>query len=198
MDKINKLVIASHNKGKVKEIEGLLAPFKCDIYLAGDLGVLEPEETENTFEGNARLKAVHCFEKTKLPSLADDSGLVVPALRGQPGIYSARWAGPTKDFSLAFSRLEKELEGHADYSAYFVCVMALAFSKEDVLLFKGEAHGMLTFPKRGTRGFGYDPIFIPQGYNLTYGEMDPSFKESINHRTKAFKKLTERCFLKHG
>lgn len=198
MDKINKLVIASHNKGKAKEIESLLAPFECNIYLAADLGVLEPEETENTFEGNARLKAVHCFEKTKLPSLADDSGLVVSALGGQPGIYSARWTGPTKDFSLAFSRLEKELEGYSDYSAYFVCVMALASAFEKVLLFKGKVHGTLTFPKRGMRGFGYDPIFIPQGYNLTYGEMDPSFKKSINHRAKAFKKLVERCFLKYG
>src|SRR5947199_7483160 len=159
----HRLVIASHNPGKVEEIAALLAPFAVETLAADSLGIPEPEETGDSFEANAALKARAAAEASGLPALADDSGLVVPALGGAPGIYSARWAGPAKDFRVAMERIQREL-GNEDRSAHFVAVLALAWPVKHhgghIETFRGEVHGQLTWPPRGTRGFGYDPIFI--------------------------------------
>jgi XTP/dITP diphosphohydrolase len=189
-----KLLIASHNAGKVREITELLLPFGLEIISAADLKIEEPEENESTFEGNARLKALYCAKASQLPSLADDSGLVVPALNGQPGVYSARWAGPEKDFNMAMQRLESELSGQSNRSAYFICTLALAWPDGYVEIFEGRWDGMLTFPARGANGFGYDPIFIPNGCQVTAAEMMPQEKRKQSHRAKAFKKLVDKCF----
>jgi XTP/dITP diphosphohydrolase len=191
----HRLVIASHNPGKVEEIAALLAPFAVETIPAGALGIPEPEETGDSFEANAALKARAVAEASGQPALADDSGLVVPALGGAPGIYSARWAGPAKDFQVAMERVHREL-GDKDRSARFVAVLALALRGDREELFRGEVEGSLTWPPRGDRGFGYDPIFIPQGATLTFGEIDPVEKHRISHRARAFAKLVERYF--HG
>ncbi len=189
----HRLVIASHNPGKVEEIGALLAPFAVETIAAGALGIPEPEETGDSFEANAALKARAAAEASGLPALADDSGLVVPALGGAPGIYSARWAGPAKDFQLAMERVRREL-GDKELNARFVAVLALARPGGNTELFRGEVEGSLTWPPRGDRGFGYDPMFIPLGGNLTFGEMDPVEKHRISHRARAFAKLVEHCF----
>ena len=189
----DRLVIASHNPGKVEEIAALLAPFAVETIAASELGIPEPEETGNSFEANAALKAHHAVRHSGLPALADDSGLVVPALGGAPGIYSARWAGPAKDFQLAMERVHREL-GNKDRSARFVAVLALARPGGDTELFRGEVEGSLAWPPRGDRGFGYDPMFIPQGATLTFGEIDPAEKHHISHRARAFAKLVQRYF----
>jgi XTP/dITP diphosphohydrolase len=189
----DRLVIASHNPGKVEEIAALLAPFAVETVAAGSLGLPEPEETGDTFEANAALKARAAAEASGLPALADDSGLVVPALGGAPGIYSARWAGPGKDFGAAMERVHREL-GDRDRSAKFVAVLALAWPGGHTELFRGEVEGSLTWPPRGDRGFGYDPMFIPLGANLTFGEIDPEQKHQISHRARAFAKLVEHRF----
>jgi XTP/dITP diphosphohydrolase len=189
----NRLVIASHNPGKVEEIAALLAPLAVETIAACALGIPEPEETGDSFEANAALKARAAAEASALPALADDSGLVVPALDGAPGIYSARWAGPAKDFQLAMERVHREL-GDKDPSARFVAVLALAWPGGRTELFRGEVEGSLTWPPRGDRGFGYDPMFIPLGGDLTFGEMDPVEKYRISHRARAFAKLVERYF----
>jgi XTP/dITP diphosphohydrolase len=191
----HRLVIASHNPGKVEEIAALLAPLAVETIPAGALGIPEPEETGDSFEANAALKARAAAEASGLPALADDSGLVVPALGGAPAIYSARWAGPAKDFHIAMERVHREL-GDKDRSARFVAVLALALPGDREELFRGEVEGSLTWPPRGDRGFGYDPIFIPQGATLTFGEIDPVEKHRISHRARAFAKLVERYF--HG
>ncbi len=188
-----RLVIASHNPGKVEEIAALLAPFAVETIPAGLLGIPEPEETGDSFEANAALKAKAVAEASGMPALADDSGLVVPALGGAPGIYSARWAGPAKDFQVAMERVHREL-GNQDRSARFVAVLALAWPGGNTELFRGEVEGRLTWPPRGNRGFGYDPIFIPQGATLTFGEIDPAEKHRISHRARAFAKLVEHYF----
>jgi XTP/dITP diphosphohydrolase len=188
-----RLVIASHNPGKITEIAALLAPFGVQTVGAGALGLSEPEETGATFDANAVLKARAAAEAAGLPALADDSGLVVPALGGAPGIYSARWAGPTKDFRIAMARVERELGGK-DRSAHFVAVLALAWPDGEVTTWRGEAPGHLTWPPRGERGFGYDPMFVPDGYDLTFGELGPDEKYQISHRARAFAKLVEACF----
>ena len=188
-----RLVIASHNAGKVGEIADLLAPYGLDIVGAAALGLPEPEETGDTFEANAALKAHAAAQATGLPALADDSGLVVPALGGAPGIYSARWAGPNKDFSVAMERVRQELGG-GDRRAHFVAVLALAWPDGGQALFRGEVHGHLEFPPRGGRGFGYDPIFVADGYSDTFGELDPAEKHRISHRARAFEKLVRECF----
>ena len=192
--KDKKLLIASHNAGKVREIKELLLPFGLEIISAADLKIEEPEETEPTFEGNARLKALYCAKASQLPSLADDSGLVIAALDGQPGVYSARWAGPEKDFNKAMKRIEDELFGKNNRSAYFICSLALAWPDGYVQTFEGRWNGMLTFPARGLNGFGYDPIFIPNGSQITAAEMTPQEKQKLSHRAKAFKKLVDECF----
>jgi len=189
----DRLVIASHNPGKVDEIVALLAPFDAAVVAAASLGIPVPEETGNTFEANAALKARAAVEAAGLPALADDSGLVVPALGGAPGIYSARWAGPAKNFRVAMERVNREL-GDGDRSASFVAVLALAWPDGHVEVFRGEVSGTLTWPPRGDRGFGYDPMFIPVGGALTFGELDPAEKHRISHRARAFAKLVEGCF----
>ncbi|SRR5258708_5642067 len=194
-----KLVIASHNAGKVREIAELLQPFGVEVVSAGALGLPEPEETGTTFEENAALKARAAARGAKLPALADDSGVVIPALGGQPGLYSARWAGPTKDFAMAMRKVEDELaaksaQGMADRRASFVAALALAWPDDHVELFRGEVHGGLVWPPRGNKGFGYDPMFVPDGYTLTFGEMDPAAKHAISHRARAFAKLVAACF----
>lgn len=188
------LVIASHNPGKLREIEELLAPLSLQVKSARELGLPEPEETGRSFSENADLKARAAANATGLPALADDSGLVVPALNGAPGIYSARWAGPEKDFAQAISRVERELKqsGNADRTAKFVCALALAEAGRDPAIFEGEVHGRLAFPPRGARGFGYDPIFVADGMHETFGELDPALKHSIGHRARAFAKLREQ------
>jgi XTP/dITP diphosphohydrolase len=189
----DRLVVASHNPGKIVEIGALIEPFRVAAIGAAALGLPEPEETGDTFEANAALKAVAAAEASGLPALADDSGLVVPSLGGAPGIYSARWAGPAKDFSVGMARVEREL-GDRDRAAHFVAVLALAWPGGDTGLYRGEVHGHLVFPPRGTRGFGYDPIFVPEGYDITFGEMDPDLKHRISHRARAFAKLQETAF----
>ena len=158
----DRLVVASHNQGKIEEITALLAPFAIDTVSAGALGIAEPEETGDSFEANAALKAKASASASGLPAIADDSGLVVPALGGAPGIYSARWAGPAKDFGAAMQRVQREL-GDRDRRAIFVAVLALAWPDGEIELFRGEVTGNLVWPPRGDLGFGYDPMFVPQG-----------------------------------
>ena len=188
----DRLVIASHNQGKVEEIAALLAPFGIDAVAAGTLGLPEPEETGDSFEANAALKAAAVAAASGLPSLADDSGLVVAALGGAPGIYSARWAGAAKDFRAAMARVQREL-GDRDRSATFVAVLALAWPDGGIELFRGEAAGRLVWPPRGERGFGYDPIFVPKCGAETFGEIEPAAKHKISHRASAFAKLVKGC-----
>ncbi len=190
-----RLVVASHNQGKVREIRDLLEPFKADVISAGELNLPEPEETETTFIGNAKLKALAAATASGLVALADDSGLAVNALNGAPGIYSARWAGPTKDFQVAMSLVEREMAGKADRTAKFVCALALCWPDGHCEAFEGEVHGTLSFPPRGAKGFGYDPIFIPDGYSTTFAEMEPATKHAMSHRAAAFKQLVAACFL---
>jgi XTP/dITP diphosphohydrolase len=190
----DRLVIASHNRGKIREIEALMAPFGIAVVSADALGLAEPEETGATFEDNAALKARAAARGALLPALADDSGLVVPALGGDPGIYSARWAGPGKDFAVAMRRVEDGLTGKGNRLAHFVAVLALGWPDGHVELFRGEVHGTLVWPPRGDKGFGYDPIFVPSGRDLTFGEMDQDEKHRISHRAVAFGKLVAACF----
>jgi XTP/dITP diphosphohydrolase len=189
----DRLLIASHNRGKVEEIAALLAPFSIQAVSAGSLGIPEPDETGDSFEANAALKAGAAAKASGMPALSDDSGLVVPALGGAPGIYSARWAGPTKDFHVAMERVQQEL-GSKDRNAMFVAVLALAWPDEGIELFRGEVAGTLTWPPRGECGFGYDPMFLPLGGTETFGEMDPAEKHKISHRARAFAKLVDGCF----
>ena len=189
----SRLVVASHNPGKVREIMALLAPFGIETKGAAELGLAEPEETGLTFAANAELKARAAAEASGLPALADDSGLSVAALGGAPGIYSARWAGPAKDFAAAMARVERELDAMnaADRSAKFVCALALAEPGGACDIYQGEIEGTLRFPPRGTRGFGYDPIFVADGMDETFGEIDQDKKHAISHRARAFAKLMD-------
>lgn len=189
-----KLVVASHNPGKMREIAELLAPFGFEVVSAGDLGLEEPEETGTSFAANAELKAVAAARATALPALADDSGLEVAALDGAPGIYSARWAGAGRDFGAAMERVRKEMAatGTPDTTARFVCALSVAWPDGHVETVEGDVKGHLVFPPRGANGFGYDPIFVADGYKQTFGEMDPAAKHAISHRADAFRKLTAR------
>lgn len=187
------LVIASHNQGKVREIAPLLQAYVARFPSAAELGLEEPEETGTTFIDNAVLKARAAAAGSTLPALADDSGLVVPALDGAPGIYSARWAGPNRDFDVAMQRVAAEL-GPRDPAAYFMCALAIAWPDGHVESVEGRVDGTLVFPPRGRLGFGYDPIFLPAGRALTFGEMNPFEKHAISHRAQAFERLVERCF----
>ena len=189
----DRLVIASHNAGKVREIADLLAPFRIGILSAAELGLPEPDETGDSFEANAALKARAAAEASGLPALADDSGLVVPALGGAPGIYSARWAGEARNFRAAMKRVHREL-GMRERRACFVAALALALPDGGLELFRGEVYGSLVWPPRGDRGFGYDPIFLPEGESETFGEMDPVRKHARSHRARAFNKLVAACF----
>ena len=189
----NKLVIASHNRGKVREIRELLTPYRLNVIGAADLRLAEPKETGSTFAENAKLKAEAASAASKLPALADDSGLSIAALDGAPGIYSARWAGPKKDFRIAMARVEQEMResGNPDKRAHFVCVLALSAPGAQTELFEGRAYGTIDFPPRGQFGFGYDPIFMPEGHRFTFAEMDPRAKHAISHRAKAFEKFVK-------
>lgn len=191
----SKLVAATHNPGKVPEIAALLDG-RFEIVTAGQLGLPEPDETESTFVGNALLKARHAADLSGLPALADDSGLSVKALDGAPGIFSARWAGPTKDFALAMRNVEERLEETAsdDRSAWFTSALAVAWPNGPAVVVEGRVDGTLVFPGRGTRGFGYDPIFMPDGETLTFGEMEPTAKDAMSHRARAFAKLKAALF----
>lgn len=191
MSKPRSIVVASHNPGKVAEIAALVAPLGIATESAAALGLPEPEETGSTFAENAALKARAASTATGRTALADDSGLVVAALGGAPGIYSARWAGPERDFSRAMRRVERELDalGDADRRAHFVCALALAVPGEQTAIFEGEVHGRLRFPPRGSRGFGYDPIFVAEGMEQSFGEIDPALKHAISHRARAFAKF---------
>lgn len=195
-----KLVIASHNTGKVREIHDLLAPFGADAVSAGDLGLDEPEEDGATFIANAEIKALAAAKASGLPALADDSGLCVHALNGQPGVLSARWAGPGKDFAVAMERVERALrESHADdRTAHFACALSLAWPDGHVESFEGQVHGALIWPPRGGKGFGYDPVFVPEGLDVTFAEMDPGHKHSMSHRARAFALLVAACFQHDG
>lgn len=192
------LVVASHNKGKVREIAELLAPFAIETISAGDLGLPEPEETGATFRENAELKALAAAKAAGKPALADDSGLCVDALNGAPGIYSARWAGPQKDFDFAMEKLRLGLieEGTLDTRAHFVCGLALAWPDGHVEYFEGRVDGELVWPPRGEKGFGYDPMFVPEGHSETFGEMEPERKHAMSHRADAFRQLVDACFRK--
>jgi XTP/dITP diphosphohydrolase len=187
------LVVASHNPGKLREIVELLAPFDLKIKGAAELGLPEPEETGATFAENAALKARAAADASGFAALSDDSGLAVTALDDAPGIYSARWAGPKKDFASATARVEKELKEKSatDFSAKFVCALALARPNAEAEIFQGEVTGHLVFPRRGNRGFGYDPIFVADGMRETFGEIDPAEKHAISHRARAFAKLKQ-------
>lgn len=182
----SKIVLATHNKGKVSEFNAMFTPYNAKIIGASTLGLPEPEETENSFEGNALLKARHACEITAMPCLADDSGLSVNALNGAPGIFSARWAGPDKDFNMAMDRVWSDLGDHTDKSAMFVAVLALVLPDGREFVARGETHGMISYPPRGDQGFGYDPIFMPDTDERTFGEMSPAEKETFSHRKKAF------------
>lgn len=189
-----RLVIASHNLGKVREIADLLAPFALEVVSAKDLGLPEPEETGTTYADNAALKALASARASDLPALADDSGLSVSALGGRPGLHSARWAGPERDFKLAMAKVEHALEGQQDRSAAFVCALCLAWPDGRVRHFEGRVDGTLIWPPRGDRGFGYDPMFVPRGYDITFGEMEPEHKHEISHRAQAFRELVDGIF----
>jgi XTP/dITP diphosphohydrolase len=190
----DELVIASHNQGKVREIAQLLRPYVARFVSAGELGLPEPEETGTTFRENAELKARAAAVASGRPALSDDSGLVVPALGGRPSIYSARWAGPDRDFGVAMARIRAELPEGAPRDAHFVCALSLAWPDGHVETVEGRVHGALTFPPRGDRGFGYDPIFVPDGFADTFGEMEPESKDRISHRADAFRRLLAACF----
>jgi XTP/dITP diphosphohydrolase len=185
------LVVASHNEGKVREIKALLGPHGILPVSAGSLGLPEPIEDGTTFAANAKIKAVASATGSGHAALADDSGLCVEALDGAPGIYSARWAGPSKDFRIAMNRIHDELrhKGLTTSRAKFVCALCVAQPSGEMQVFEGEVHGHLAFPPRGDRGFGYDPIFIADGMDQTFAEIDPAQKHAISHRAKAFEKL---------
>jgi XTP/dITP diphosphohydrolase len=193
----DRIVIASHNEGKVREIGALFAPFGVGCLSAASLGLPEPEETGDSFAENAKLKAVVAAKGAGMPALSDDSGLEVEALGGAPGIHSARWGGPNKAFDLAMARVHHELKklGISDRRANFTCVLALAAPNGDVAAFTGQVYGTLVWPPRGARGFGYDPIFVPEGYTQTFGEMDPELKNRLSHRMRAFEKLMSATYV---
>ncbi len=193
-----RIVVASHNSGKIREFRELLAPFGLSVVSAGELNLPEPEETETTFAGNARLKAVAAAEGSGLPALSDDSGLEVEALGGDPGIYSARWAGPTKDFNIAMAKVADAVKAKDAWKepgprANFTAALCLAWPGGAYEVFEGKVYGHLVWPARGIRGFGYDPMFLPDGGTETFGEMDPDAKHAISHRARAFELFVARC-----
>lgn len=187
------LLIATHNKGKAREIAELLVPYIPHFMMAGDLDLPEPEETGKTFAENAILKARAAALASGKIALADDSGLAVHALGGDPGIYSARWGGAEKDFNLAMRKVQEALGDNPDRSASFVCVLALGWPDGHAEVFEGRVHGQIVWPMRGEKGFGYDPIFVPDGYTQTFAQMEPFEKQKISHRARAFEMLVENC-----
>ena len=194
-----RLVVASHNPGKVREILELVAPHGLSVVSAGELGLPEPEETGATFAENAKLKAVAAARGAALPALADDSGIEVEALQGAPGIYSARWAGPAKDFKIAMQRVADEVEARNAWNsppgprANFTAALCLAWPDGETAIFEGKVWGHLVWPPRGSKGFGYDPMFVAEGDALTFGEMEPDAKHAISHRARAFRQFASAC-----
>jgi len=189
------IVIASHNNGKVKEINILLNDIGIKALPISNFSDIEPIENGNSFKENALIKARNAKKLSNTASLADDSGLCVEGLNGAPGIYSARWAGPEKDFNKAMLLIEEKLKNINNKKAYFICALALVDEKNEEYVFEGKINGVLTFPKKGKMGFGYDPIFIPENNIMTFGEMDPLKKELISHRAIAFKKFKENIIV---
>jgi XTP/dITP diphosphohydrolase len=185
-----RLVVATHNPGKARELAEILDN-RFELVTSGELGLAEPDETETTFAGNALLKARAAADASGLVALADDSGLSVAALDGSPGIYSARWAGPGRDFTVAMAKVEERLEeaGARDFTAWFTSALAVAWPGGPAVVVEGRVDGTLSFPPRGDQGFGYDPIFVPEGHEMTFGEMDPVAKDGMSHRARAFAKL---------
>ena len=185
-----RLVVATHNPGKARELAEILDN-RFELVTSGELGLAEPDETETTFAGNALLKARAAADASGLVALADDSGLSVAALDGSPGIYSARWAGPGRDFTVAMAKVEERLEeaGASDFAAWFTSALAVAWPGGPAVVVEGRVDGTLSFPPRGDQGFGYDPIFVPEGHEMTFGEMDPAAKDGMSHRARAFAKL---------
>jgi XTP/dITP diphosphohydrolase len=193
----DRIVIASHNEGKVRELAELLAPFGIDCVSAASLGLAEPEETGATFAANAALKAEAAARTSGMLALSDDSGLEVAALNGAPGIHAARWGGPTRDFGLAMQRVHREMEatGTDERRANFICALALAEPGGTTQTFEGKVFGTIVWPPRGGRGFGYDPIFVPEGYTQTFGEMEREFKNRLSHRMRAFEQLMAETYV---
>lgn len=189
-----KLVLATHNQGKVKEIGALLAPYAIEVVSAGDLNLPEPEETGTTFAENAILKALAAAKAANICALADDSGFAVTALNGDPGLYSARWAGPNKDFQMAMQTVHDKMGDATDRSAAFICVLALAWPDGHTETFEGRIEGQTVWPPRGDKGFGYDPMFQPDGYKVTFAEMSAAEKQTISHRGRAFERMIEEAF----
>jgi XTP/dITP diphosphohydrolase len=188
------LVLASHNPGKLREIDALLRPLGVEVVSAGALGLPEPEEDAPDFAGNARIKALAAATASGLPALSDDSGFCVAALGGDPGVMSARWAGPTKDFDLAMATLNDKI-GHAkDRRAWFIAALCVAWPDGHTETFLGRIDGEVVWPPRGSKGFGYDPMFVPAGGQQTFGEMDPDEKHAISHRARAFAQVMVSCF----
>ena len=193
----SRLVLASHNPGKLREIAALLAPYAVEVISAAAIGLPEPDETAPDFAGNAQLKAVAAARGSGLPALADDSGFCVAALGGAPGVLSARWAGRAKDFSAAMARVHQEMGSAPDRRAWFVCTLSLAWpdgpAAASTATYLGRVEGQMVWPPRGARGFGYDPVFIPRGGRLTYGEMDPAEKHATSHRARAMAQFSVAC-----
>lgn len=191
---LQQFVFATLNHNKVKEVQALCNRYKAEVYSAKDFTKELPEETGATFAANAAIKAKYVGKVSNLPSLADDSGLCVNALGGEPGIYSARLAGENKDYRLAINKIYEKLKDKSDYSASFVCVLALFLpNSNNIEYFKGEVKGHLVFPVRGSNGFAYDVIFVPNGYKETFAEMEPSLKNSLSHRSQAFNLFAQKC-----
>ncbi|WP_133485248.1 RdgB/HAM1 family non-canonical purine NTP pyrophosphatase [Aliiroseovarius marinus] len=195
----DKLVVATHNAGKLREISALLEPFGIAVTSAGELGLEEPEETEDTFVGNARIKAHFAAKESGLPALSDDSGIMVDALDGAPGVYTADWAETPsgRDFPMAMEKtwtLLEEKNAPLPRTARFCCTLCLAWPDGHDEVFEGKVEGSLTWPMRGDQGFGYDPIFVPEGFDITFGEMDPEKKHQMSHRADAFAKLVKGAF----
>ncbi len=191
----SELVVATHNAGKAREIAELLEPYNVErVYTAGELGLPEPVEDGATFVDNAIIKALSAAKGSGKVALADDSGLAVTALGGDPGIYSARWGGEEKDFDLAMGKVNDALGEGADRSAAFICALCLAWPDGYTQVFEGRVEGSITWPMRGDKGFGYDPIFVPEGHTRTFAEMKPAEKHAMSHRARAFAKMVEAVF----
>jgi XTP/dITP diphosphohydrolase len=188
-----RLVIATHNRGKLAEIADLLRPYGVQVVSAGELGLPEPEETAPDFVGNARIKALAAAAASGLPALADDSGFCAAALGGGPGVHSARWAGPAKDFSAAMTRVNNEIGDDADRRAWFIAALCLAWPDGHTESFVGRVDGTAIWPPRGAFGFGYDPMFLPAGGGQTFGEMRPEAKHAVSHRARAFAQVHAAC-----
>jgi XTP/dITP diphosphohydrolase len=188
------LVLASHNKGKLREIEALLRPHGVEVVSAAALGLPEPVEDAPDFAGNARIKAVAASVATGLPALSDDSGFCVAALDGAPGVFSARWAGASKDFAVAMAMVHERIGADSDRRAWFIAALCVAWPDGHTETFLGRIDGSVVWPPRGERGFGYDPMFVPAGGQQTFGEMDPEEKHAVSHRARAFAQVLTACF----